>query len=121
MVSLSQAIYADPYGIVLKGSDGKPIQDIFVKISNLNTINKEKSLIGQVNSTSIKNDPLGVASAIADLSWTLLELVFGIYVFDILFHLLPQSIGMTIFIAGLVAIYLLLLARSILGWIKGVF
>ena len=116
-ISVAQFVYADAYGVVLVGFDGLPLKDIVLQISNVGTIN---TLIGQansLNSTNIQSDPLGVASAIAGISVTLVELVTGTYVFDILYHLgVP-----IIFVAGMVILYVALLARAILGWIRGVF
>jgi len=113
----AQYIYADVYGITLKGTDGQPLKDIFVTISGMNTIANEQSQIAEINSTKLANDPLGVASAISSIALTLVELASGTYIFDIMLHLGVPSI----FIVGLVGLYIFLLARAVLGWIRGVF
>src|SRR5574340_1164261 len=113
----AQYVYADVYGIVLKDFQGKPIKDIFIQISNINTIQTEQTQLNQINSTKLATDPIGVASAISGIALTLVELASGTYIFDIMYHLgVPL-----IFIVGLVGLYIFLLARAVLGWIRGVF
>jgi hypothetical protein len=116
-IAVAQFVYADAYGIILLDKDGKPLKDIILQITNIKTINTLFGEANELNSTSIKTDPLGVASGIATMAVTLVELVTGTYVFAILFYLgVPP-----IFIAGMVILYIALLARAILGWIRGVF
>lgn len=116
-VLTAQYVYADVYGITLKGTDGKPLKDIFIQISGMRTIANEQQQAAEINSTKLANDPLGVASAISGIALTLVELASGTYIFDIMLHLGVPSI----FIVGLVGLYIFLLARAILGWIRGVF
>lgn len=116
-ISVAQFVYADAYGIVLVGFDGKPLKDVVLQITNIGTINTLFGEANTLNSTNIQSNPIGVASAIATLAVTLVELVTGTYVFDILYHLgVP-----VIFIVGMIILYIALLARAILGWIRGVF
>lgn len=116
-ISVAQFVYADAYGIILVGTDGKPLKDIILQITNVGTINTLQGEANSLNSTNIGGNPLGVASGIAGLAVTLVELVTGTYVFDVLYHLgVP-----TIFIVGMIMLYVALLARAILGWIRGVF
>lgn len=116
-VLTAQFVYADVYGITLKDFQGKPIKDLFIKISNIQTISKVQSNIGQLNGTSVSTNPLGVASAIGDLAITVVELMSGIYIFDIIYHLgVPL-----IFIVGMVGLYIILLARFVFAAIRGVF
>jgi hypothetical protein len=116
-IAVAQYVYADAYGITLVGTDGQPLRNIVQQITNVGTMN---TLVGEangLNSTNIGGNPLGVAAGIAGLAVTLVELVTGTYVFDILYHLgVP-----TIFIVGMIMLYIALLARAILGWIRGVF
>lgn len=116
-IAVAQYVYADAYGVTLVDFQGKPLKDIVLQITNVGTTN---TLIGEangLNSTNIQSNPLGVASAIANLAVTLVELVTGTYVFDILYHLgVP-----IIFVVGMIILYVALLARAILGWIRGVF
>lgn len=116
-VLTAQYVYADVYGIVLKDFQGQPIKDIFIKISNINTLQNEQGEISAINATKLTNDPLGTSSAIAGIALTLVELASGTYIFDLLYHLgVPL-----IFIVGMVGLYIFLLARAVLGWIRGVF
>lgn len=113
----AQYVYADVYGITLRGSDGLPLKDLFVQISGMATIANEQKQASEINATKLAADPLGVASAISGIALTLVELASGTYIFDIMLHLGVPSI----FIVGLVGLYIFLLARAILGWIRGVF
>ena len=116
-IAVAQFVYADTYGITLVGFDGKPLKDVVVQITNIGTVNTLFGEANVLNSTNIQSNPIGVASAIANLAVTLVELVTGTYVFDILYHLgVP-----IIFVVGMISLYIALLARSILGWIRGVF
>lgn len=116
-ISVAQFVYADAYGIILVGFDGKPLKDVVLQITNIGTINNIVGQTNAINSTNIQSNTLGVASAIANLAVLLVELVTGTYVFDILYHLgVP-----VIFVAGMVILYVALLARAVLGWIRGVF
>lgn len=116
-IAVAQFVYADAYGITLVDFQGKPLKDIIQQITNIGTINTLVGEANTLNSTNIGGNPLGVASGIASLAVTLVELVTGTYVFDILYHLgVP-----TIFVVGMIILYVALLARAILGWIRGVF
>jgi hypothetical protein len=116
-IAVAQFVYADAYGVVLLDKDGKPLKDIILLLTNTKTQNELLGQTNSLNSTSIQSNPLGVASAISTIAVTLVELVCGVYVFDILWHLgVPL-----IFVSGMVLLYVALLGRAILGWIRGVF
>lgn len=116
-ISVAQFVYADAYHIVLTDFQGKPLKDIVLQITNVGTINTLQGQSNALNSTNIQSNALGVASAIAGIAVTLVELVTGTYVFDILYHLgVP-----VIFVVGMIMIYVALIGRAILGWIRGVF
>lgn len=116
-IAVAQFVYADAYHITLTDINGQPLKDIVQQITNIGTMNTLVGEANTLNSTNIGNNPLGVASGIAGLAVTLIELVTGTYVFDILYHLgVP-----VIFVVGMITLYIALLARAILGWIRGVF
>lgn len=116
-IAVAQFVYADAYGITLLDFQGHPLKDIILQITNIGTVNTLVGEANSLNSTNIGGNPLGVASGIASLAVTLVELVTGTYVFDILYHLgVP-----VIFVVGMIILYVALLARAILGWIRGVF
>ena len=116
-IAVAQFVYADAYGVTLLNFQGKPLKDVILQITNVGTVNTLVGEANSLNSTNIGGNPLGVASGIASLAVTLVELVTGTYVFDILYHLgVP-----VIFVVGMIILYVALLARAILGWIRGVF
>lgn len=116
-VLTAQYVYADAYGITLTDFQGHPIRDIFVQISNINQFNNEQNNINFINSTNVLTNPLGTATAIANISLTLVELASGTYIFQILYLLGVPGI----FLAGMIGLYIFLLARAVLGWVRGVF
>ena len=113
----AQYVYADAYGITLVDFQGHPIRDIFVQIANMNQFNAEQTQINQLNSTNIVTNPFGTANAIVNISLTLVELASGTYVFQILYLLGVPGI----FLAGMIGLYIFLLGRAVLGWLRGVF
>jgi hypothetical protein len=116
-IAVAQFVYADAYGIVLRGSDGLPLKDITQQIANAGTQNRLLQDANTLNATNIGANPVGTASGIIDISVSLVELISGTYVFDILLHLgVP-----VIFVGGMILLYIALLGRSILGFIRGVF
>lgn len=116
-VLTAQYVYGDAYGIILTDFQGHPIRDIFVQISNINQFNNVQTLVNGINGTAITTDPLGTASAIANIGITLVELASGTYIFQILYLLGVPAI----FLVGMISLYLFLLVRAVLGWIRGVF
>jgi hypothetical protein len=92
---------------------GQPIKSNLLSIVNINSINTSEQNITSTSRASVVNNPITAAAGIA---WELILLISGTYVFNILYLLGVPAI----FIAGLVALYFMLLARSILGYIRGI-
>ena len=108
----AQFIFADVFGITLKNINGVPIKTNLISITNISQVNTIQQNITSTSRSSIVSNPVMAAAGIA---WELVLLITGTYVFNIL-YLLGVPI---IFIMGLVAIYFMLLARAILGYIRG--
>lgn len=109
----AQFIFADVFGLTLTNFQGVPIKSNLVSIINISNINTaEQNMTSNANRAPLVANYTSQAASIA---WELIELISGTYVFNIL-YLLGVPV---VFIMGLVALYFLLLARSILGYARG--
>ncbi len=114
---LGAQFLADSYGIVMQNQDGDPIKSTVIdniKIENLNLMSQE--IIA--NQTQEREDEfiLDPIFAGASIAWELFLLLSGTYVFNIMFQFgIP-----VIFIVPISAIYLILLANTLIAKIRGV-
>jgi len=112
----AQFIFADVMHTHITNFQGVPISTDIAASLHQDTLNNI-----QINSTStsqtwydqIVNNPFTAAAKIA---WNLLLLISGFYVFAVMYDLgIP-----VIFIIPFIALYVILLARSIPGWIRSI-
>ena len=108
----AQFVFADVFGVTLTNYNGVPIKTNLISITNIANINTSEQNITSTSRASIVSNPVTAAAGIA---WELILLITGTYVFNIL-YLLGVPV---ILIMGLVALYFMLLARAILGYIRG--
>ncbi len=114
---LGAQFLADSYGIVMVNQDGDPIKSEVIdniRIGNINTMTKE--IIS--NQTQAREDEfiLDPIFAGASIAWELFLLLSGTYVFNIMFQFgIP-----VIFIVPISAIYVILLANTLIAKIRGV-
>lgn len=109
----AQYIWGDVFGVTMTNMQSQPLKNNLIVDINTATLNKVTGDVLATNQTSITLNAVGEA---ASIGWDLVLLATGTYVFDILLQL-----GVPIvFVGGIVAIYIILLVRSILGWIRGI-
>ncbi len=114
---LGAQFLADSYGIVMVNQDGNPIKSEVIdniRIDNLNVMTKE-IITNQTEEreTEFTLDPIFAGASIA---WELFLLLTGTYVFNIMFQFgIP-----VIFIVPISAIYLIMLANTLIAKIRGV-
>ncbi len=114
---LGAQFLADSYGITMVNQDGNPIKSEVVdniRIENLNTATSE--IIS--NQTQAREDEfiLDPIFAGASIAWELFLLLSGTYIFNIMFQFgIP-----VIFIVPISAIYLIMLANTLIAKIRGV-
>lgn len=108
----AQFVFADVFGVTLTNYNGVPIKTNLISITNIANINTSEQNITSTSRASIVSNPVTAAAGIA---WELILLITGTYVFNVL-YLLGVPV---ILIMGLVALYFMLLARAILGYIRG--
>lgn len=109
----AQYIWADVFHITMTNTAGQPLKNNLLTDIHPTTLNTISNSTLQTNSQNIIANVVQNAAGVA---WDLVLLVTGTYIFDVL-----AQVGVpTIFIVGFVAIYVFLLMRSILGWIRGI-
>ena len=114
-----QYALADVFGISLKNFEGADIKSNLVDIIRLDELNELQANIVTANftenSTAFDRVEDSVVAA-AFVAWELILLMTGTYVFNILILLgIPAPI-----VAGLIFLYVMLLARAILAYIRGI-
>ena len=109
----AQFVFADVFGVTLTSFNGTPIKSNLLSIININQINTSELNVTSTNRASIVSNPVTAAAGVA---WELILLISGTYVFNILYLLGVPAI----FVAGLVAIYMMLLIRAVVGYIRGI-
>ena len=109
-----QYIFADVFHITLTNTQGQPLKNnLLVDIKADTTLSGVGTLVAQTNSTNVGVNGVAVA---AQLGWDLVLLIFGVYIFQVM-----AEFGVPIiFIIGFVILYLFLLMRSIMGYIRGI-
>ena len=114
-----QYVLADVVGTEIKSFRGEPIKSHIVSLINEEEINErmEDIVTGNFTANTTRYDRVetyGVAAAF--VGWELVLLLTGTYIFSVLV-LLGVPI---IFVTAIGMVYFLLLARAIVGYIRGV-
>ena len=109
----AQYIWADVFHVTMTNFSGQPLKNNLLTDVHTNTLNQISNSTLQTNPANIIGNVVGNAGGIA---WDLVLLVTGTYIFDVL----AQMGVPTIFIVGFVTVYIFLLIRSIMGWIRGI-
>ncbi len=114
---LGAQFMADSYGITLVSPDGEPIKSDVIDLININNLNAASDAIitnqTQARETEFTLDPIFAGATIA---WELFLLLTGTYIFNIMFVFgIP-----VIFIIPISAIYVILLANTLIAKIRGV-
>ena len=114
-----QYTLADTFGITMTNMEGTPIKSAlhgFIKDDNINE--RTQNIVSanfQGNSTYFDKVETFTTGA-AFVAWELVTLMTGTYIFYIMFLFgVPE-----IFVLVFVTLYVLLLARAILGYVRGI-
>ena len=108
-----QYIYFDVFHATMTNFSGVPLKNNLINDLNQNTINQVTNNIVQTNQTSVFLNSIGIA---ANIAWDLILLLSGTYIFD-----LAIQFGVPIiFVVGFIILYLFLVGRSIMGYIRGI-
>lgn len=109
----AQFIWADVFHITMTNFQGQPLKNNLLNDIHTNTFNTVSNTVIQTNQTTVGFDAIAAA---ANIAWDLILLISGTYIFDLLLQLGVPGL----FVALFVGLYIFLLARSILGWIRGI-
>ena len=113
-----QFIAADVFHVQMTDFNGNPIHNVLVSGVGTSTLNKI-----QVNATCTTDtcrgqatSPITYLQVAAAYAWDLFMLIMGLQIFVFLLQMgVPD-----IFVAIFVALYLFLLLRSLMGWLRGI-
>lgn len=111
-----QFIVFDVFHSQMTNFQGTPLKNNIIQDVGVATINNVSGALGHNSTQTIAQAAVQYAAAVANIAIDLIMLITGLYIFDIMLQLgIP-----TIFIVGFVSLYLFLLIRSIVGWVRGI-
>jgi len=111
-----QFIVFDVFHSQMTNFQGTPLKNNIIQDVGVATINNVSGALGHNSTQTIAQAAAQYAAAVANIAIDLIMLITGLYIFDIMLQLgIP-----TIFIVGFVSLYLFLLIRSIVGWVRGI-
>ena len=108
-----QYMYADVLGTDIKNFEGVVIKSEILNYVDMPAVNTATSNIVGTNSTSVTSNPVTAAAGIA---WEIIQLMSGTYIFGVLVMLGVPSI----IVAGMTILYVFMLARTIIAYIRGI-
>ena len=109
----AQFVLGDVFGIELANWEGTPIKSTILDTVDTDQLNTSAQNIIGTNQTSVTQDPISAAAGIA---WEVFTLLTGTYVFQVLYLLGVPSI----IVAGMVIIYIIMLSRTIIAYLRGI-
>ena len=114
-----QYLYGDVFGVTMTNWQGTPIRSALLDVIQTDTLNEISVQIISANSTT-NSTITGIERAFTvgyNVGWDLVTLMTGTYIFNFLYLMLgpPQS---GIIVAPMVMIYVFLLARAIMSYIR---
>lgn len=115
----AQYVLADAFGWTLTNFDGEPIESHLVGFVNEDELNTRTSNVAAANftgNTTYYDRIETFTTSAAYVAWELITLLTGTYIFNIMWLM-----GVPIhFVLIFVTLYILLLARAIIGYIRGI-
>lgn len=110
-ILIGQYIFADVFGITLRNHEGVEITSELVSLIRVNDLN---TLTNAIISSDFSNIIQNVTT-VAAVTWELLQIITGTYVFQILLLLGVPLIA----VAPMIILYALLVGRLIIGYVRG--
>lgn len=111
-----QFVVFDVFHSQMTNFQGVPLKNNIIQDIGVSTINNVSGALGHNSTQTIAQAAAQYAAAVANIAIDLIMLITGLYIFDIMLQLGIPSI----FIIGFVILYLFLLIRSIVGWVRGI-
>jgi hypothetical protein len=117
-VTVAVQIELETHDIIITNLDGTPIESNIIGFLNIDQYNQVTSDIvnGTFNeNTTYYNKVETFTTAAASVAWNLILLLSGTYIFNFIFIIgVPAH-----FVAVFVVVYLLLLSRAVIGYVRG--
>lgn len=117
-VLIGQYVWADVFHITLVGFSGTPLKNAILTTIQTDTLNQVSLQIFSANATT-NSTITGIERAFTvgyTVGWDLITLLSGTYIFNFIYAMVgPSSL---IFITPIVALYVFLLARAIMSYIR---
>jgi len=110
-----QYTLADVFGITMTNYEGIEIRSNLLDILDEDSLNLTTGELNNLNQTAIEDNPI---TAAAGYVWDIFTILTGTYIFNLMALLLPSSAH--IFIGGFVAIYAIMLFRTLIAYLRGV-
>lgn len=112
-----QLVIADEYGIVMKSADGTPMLPELLKLTNQELYNDTlESLADEESNPDLLERITDSTTSAALVAWELVQLLSGTYIFNLL-----AVFGIPVpFIAIVAILYMAFLARTVIGYVRGV-
>ena len=108
-----QFMVGDVLGMDITAGDGTSIRPQLLTDTNVVQLNNSTATIVGQSEATVTSNPILAAATIA---WELFMLLTGTYIFSLL-----SLFGVpSIFIAGMVILYVLMLSRTIIAYLRGV-
>lgn len=115
----AQYVLADAFGLTLTNFEGEPIESHIVGFINEDELNERTANIAAANftaNTTYYDRIETFTTSAAYVAWELITLLTGTYIFNIMLLMgVPEH-----FVLIFVTLYILLLARAIIGYIRGI-
>jgi len=108
-----QYILGDVFDITMTSMTGVPIRSNLLSITDVDTLNILGANVTGTNATVIRTDPI---TAAAEMAYEIFLLITGTYVFNMLL-LFDVPV---VFVAGLILIYVMLMMRAVIGYLRGI-
>ncbi len=109
----AQYALADTFGIELTNWKGEVLQNPILIIINVADLNLQTENVTSTDPAEITGDPIGAAGK---MTLQLFLILTGTYIFNVLYFL-----GVPIIIvSGLILLYLILLARTFIAYLRGI-
>lgn len=114
-----QYVIGDVFGIELTNFDGVPVKSHLLTLIDIDEINtvSENIITANFTDNSTAYDKIETfTTAAAFVAWEVITLLSGTYIFNFMFLMgIP-----IIFVSFFVIIYVMFLARAIIGYIRGI-
>ena len=114
-----QYVVADVFGVTLVNMNGEPIQSHIISFINTDSLNTQTAKIVAADfteNTTYYNKIETFTTGAAYVAWELITILTGTYIFNFMYLM-----GVPLyFVAGFVFLYGILLARAIIGYVRGI-